>query len=76
MKGTLMDAREQSRRDFWRERMEAGYRFMMEIMRCPVVECGQPLVSLRASLRGTGLEVSFSRRRRMQAGPALFLARK
>ena len=66
---------EENRRDYWRETMEAGYDFMMQIMDYPVRECLESLVSLPEVLKGTGIEVRFSRRQLTKAQLPIFRLR-
>ena len=49
-----------ARRTYWREEMEAGYRFMEAILAYPVEECGEGVVSLAAAAAGSGVEVAFA----------------
>lgn len=64
-----------ARREYWRKMMEAGYEFMMTIRDYPVQENQEPLVSLPCILKGTGIEVLFSRRRLMKARLPIFRLR-
>jgi hypothetical protein len=43
-----MQSDEVARRAYWTQQLEAAYTFMFEsILPYPVVECGEPFVSLR-----------------------------
>ena len=53
-------ADDEARRRYWRESMEAAYRFMEEIAVYPVAECGEGLASMKEAAREAGVEVAFS----------------
>jgi D-alanyl-D-alanine dipeptidase len=46
---------------YYAAQMEEGYRFMEEMMRYPVEECGEPLESLPDAVRAAGVDVEFSK---------------
>ncbi|MEI8064464.1 MAG: M15 family metallopeptidase, partial [Verrucomicrobiota bacterium] len=51
---------DQKRVQYYSQQMEAGYRFMQEMMRYPVAECGEPLESLVDAAEAAGVDVAFS----------------
>lgn len=65
----------EARRAYWAARMDEAHAFMGAIREYPVVECGEPLVSLVDAVRGTGVEVSFSARPHVQGLPRLYWLR-
>ncbi len=56
---TCMSA-DQKRVHYYSQQMEEGYRFMQEMMRYPVAECGEPLESLVDAAAAAGVDVEFS----------------
>jgi len=50
----------QDRRNFWRDRMDAAFDFMTQIMDQPVRECREPLADLKAAAAQADIEVAFS----------------
>lgn len=65
----------EARRAYWAARMDEAHAFMGAIREYPVVECGEPLVSLVDAVQGTGIEVSFSERPHVQGLPRLYWLR-
>lgn len=51
---------DQKRVQYYSQQMEEGYRFMQEMMRYPVAECGEPLESLVDAAEAAGVDVAFS----------------
>ena len=51
---------DQKRVQYYSQQMEEGYRFMQEMMRYPVSECGEPLESLVDAAEAAGVDVAFS----------------
>ena len=51
---------EEARRQYWIDQMEEAFGFMYEIMKHPVAECGEPLVSLPEAAAAEGVPVVFS----------------
>jgi hypothetical protein len=51
---------DQKRVQYYSQQMEEGYRFMQEMMRYPVAECGEPLESLVDAAAGVDVEFSSS----------------
>ena len=47
-------------RAYWTEQMEAADGFMRKVLVCPVAECGEPLVCLRAAAGEAGVEIAFA----------------
>jgi zinc D-Ala-D-Ala dipeptidase len=64
-----------ARRAYWAAQMDEAHAFMMQIREYPVVECGEPLVSLVNAVHGTGVEVSFSAQPHVQGLPRLYWLR-
>ncbi len=48
------------RRAFWTAQLEAAHAFMQRIFDDPVIECGEPAVSLREAAAAAGVTVAFS----------------
>lgn len=65
----------EARRAYWAAQMDEAHAFMLQIREYPVVECGEPLVSLVDAVRGSGIEVSFSTRPHVQGLPRLYWLR-
>ena len=65
----------EARRAYWAARMDEAHAFMGAIREYPVVECGEPLVSLVDAVQGTGIEVNFSERPHVQGLPRLYWLR-
>jgi D-alanyl-D-alanine dipeptidase len=64
------------RRAYWTEQFEAAYRFMFEdILPYPVVECGEPLVSLQQAAEAADVQVQFSTRPHVNGLPRLYMLR-
>lgn len=51
---------EESRRNYWSNQMEDACIFLDKIMKYPVAECGEPLVSLPEAVKTDGIPVVFS----------------
>lgn len=64
-----------ARRAYWATKMDEAYAFMAQIRQYPVVECGEPVVSLVDAVRGAGVEVAFSEKPHVKGLPRLFLLR-
>lgn len=64
-----------ARRAYWAAQMDEAYAFMGQIRQYPVVECGEPVVSLVDAVRGAGVEVVFSDRPHVQGLPRLYWLR-
>lgn len=69
--GRLDDAR----RRFWSERMDAAYRFMLDVQAWPVAENREPMVSLPDAAKQAGLRVAFSELPHVRGLPRLFFLR-
>jgi D-alanyl-D-alanine dipeptidase len=67
---------EDSRRNFWKARMDAAYAFMLEVQGWPVTECGEPVVSLREATKRAGVRVLFSELPHVLGLPRLFFLRR
>lgn len=65
----------EARRAYWAAQMDEAHTFMLAIQQYPVVEGGEPLVSLVDAVQGTGIEVSFSARPHVQGLPRLYWLR-
>lgn len=61
---------------YYAAQMEEGYRFMEEMMRYPVKECGEPLESLPDAVRAAGLDVEFSKTKIVNDFDRIFLLRR
>ena len=72
---TTTSQEEDARRAYWAAQMDEAHAFMLQIRQYPVVECGEPLVSMTDAVRGTGIEVSFSARPHVQGLPRLYWLR-
>jgi D-alanyl-D-alanine dipeptidase len=73
-----MDAREsdeEQRRRYWKDEMDAAYRFMLAIQEHPVAECGEPLASLPEAAASAGVSVHFSPLPHVRGLPRLFYLR-
>jgi D-alanyl-D-alanine dipeptidase len=66
---------EEARRHYWTEQMEQANRFLEEVSRYPVLECGEPLVSLVDAVREAGVEVVFSSKAHATGESRLFMLR-
>jgi zinc D-Ala-D-Ala dipeptidase len=64
-----------ARRTYWAAKMDEAYAFMEQIRQYPVVDCGEPVVSLVDAVRGAGVEVAFSEKPHVKGLPRLFLLR-
>ncbi len=51
---------ETERRQYWSKQIEAAHGFMEKIHEYPVVECGEPMISLRQAVKDSRLTVKFS----------------
>jgi len=51
---------DQNRVQYYSQQMTEGYRFMQEMTRYPVAECGEPLESLVDAVAAAGVDVVFS----------------
>ena len=67
--------KEAERRAYWAAQMDEAHAFMLAIQQYPVVECGDPLISLVDAVQGTGIEVHFSERPHVQGLPRLYWLR-
>ena len=72
---TTTSQEEDARRAYWAAQMDEAHAFMLQIRQYPVVECGEPLVSMTDAVRGSGIEVSFSARPHVQGLPRLYWLR-
>jgi len=73
-----MDVREsdeEQRRRYWKDEMDAAYRFMLAIQEHPVAECGEPLASLPEAAASAGVTVHFSPLPHVRGLPRLFYLR-
>lgn len=68
-------ADEHLRRRYWRDEMDAAWRFMLAIQDYPVVECGEPLVHLPDAAAAAGVTVQFSPLPHVRGLPRLFRLR-
>jgi len=59
MSGQTLD-NEASRRAFWAEQMELGYRFVEKLIEFPVDECGEGFASIADEADSAGVEMLFS----------------
>jgi zinc D-Ala-D-Ala dipeptidase len=66
---------EEQRRRYWKDEMDAAYRFMLAIQEHPVVECGEPLASLPEAAASAGVSVRFSPLPHVRGLPRLFYLR-
>jgi zinc D-Ala-D-Ala dipeptidase len=64
-----------ARRAYWSRQMEDAYAFMAAVTQHPVVECGEPVVSLPAAAGAAGVAVEFSVRPHVKGLPRLYLLR-
>lgn len=64
-----------ARRSYWTAKMDEAFAFMGEIRQYPVVECGEPVVSLVDAVGAAGVEVAFSERPHVQGLPRLYWLR-
>ncbi|MCC7328046.1 MAG: hypothetical protein IT521_14720 [Burkholderiales bacterium] len=72
-----MQSGEAARRAYWTQQFEAAYAFMFEnILPYPVVECGEPFVSLREAAAQAGVDVAFSSLRHVNDLDRLFYLRE
>ncbi len=67
---------ETERRAHWAEELDRAYDFMMAVLEYPVVECGEPLVSLEHAATAAGVEVAFSSKPHVAGLPRLYLMRE
>lgn len=67
---------EDVRRAYWSEQMDAAYDFMRWMLKYPVEECGESLVSLPESVSAEGVAVEFSLTRNAGRYDRLFYLRK
>ncbi|OHD72611.1 MAG: hypothetical protein A2177_02385 [Spirochaetes bacterium RBG_13_68_11] len=68
-------ADEEQRRRYWRDEMDAAYRFMLAIQEYPVAECCEPLALLPAAAASAGVTVYFSPLPHVRGLPRLFYLR-
>jgi D-alanyl-D-alanine dipeptidase len=66
---------EEARRAYWAAQMDEAHAFMLQIRQYPVIECGEPLVNMVDAVRGSGIEVTFSKRPHVQGLPRLYWLR-
>ena len=72
-----MQSDEVARRAYWTQQLEAAYTFMFEsILPYPVVECGEPFVSLREAAAQAGVVVAFSSLKHVNDLDRLFYLRE
>jgi D-alanyl-D-alanine dipeptidase len=72
-----MQSDEVARRAFWTQQLEAAYTFMFEsILPYPVVECGEPFVSLREAAAQADVIVAFSSLKHVNDLDRLFYLRE
>jgi D-alanyl-D-alanine dipeptidase len=72
-----MQSDEVARRAYWTQQLEAAYAFMFEsILPYPVVECGEPFVSLRESAEQADVVVAFSSLKHVNDLDRLFYLRE
>ena len=64
-----------SRRAYWTAQMDAADEFMRRVLRYPVAECGEPVVSLRDAASADGVEVAFADQPHANGRPRLFYLR-
>lgn len=64
------------RRAYWISQLDEAHEFMMRVMDCPVVECGEKLVPLGPAAAEAGVEVAFSTLPHVQGLPRLFVLRQ
>ena len=72
-----MQSDEVARRAYWTQQLEAAYAFMFEsILPYPVVECGEPFVSLREAAAQADVVVAFSSLKHVHNLDRLFYLRE
>ena len=72
-----MQSDEVARRAYWTQQLEAAYSFMFEsILPYPVVECGEPFVSLREAAAQADVVVAFSSLKHVNNLDRLFYLRE
>ena len=72
-----MQSDEVARRAYWTQQLEAAYAFMFEsILPYPVVECGEPFVSLREAAEKADVVVAFSSLKHVNDLERLFYLRE
>ena len=72
-----MQSDEVARRAYWTQQLEAAYAFMFEsILPYPVVECGEPFVSLREAAGQADVVVAFSSLKHVNNLDRLFYLRE
>ena len=72
-----MQSDEVARRAYWTQQLEAAYAFMFEsILPYPVVECGEPFVSLREAAAQADVVVAFSSLKHVNNLDRLFYLRE
>lgn len=72
-----MQSDEVARRAYWTQQLEAAYAFMFEsILPYPVVECGEPFVSLREAAEQADVVVAFSSLKHVNDLERLFYLRE
>ena len=72
-----MQSDEVARRAYWTQQLEAAYAFMFEsILPYPVVECGEPFVSLREAAAQADVVVAFSSLKHVNDLDRLFYLRE
>lgn len=67
---------ETARRRYWIEQMDAATRFMADVARHPVAECGERMASLRDAVSEASVEVVFSETRLADVHDRLYLLRR
>lgn len=66
---------EDRRRRYWRDELDAAYRFMLAIQEYPVAECGEPLARLPDAAAAAGVKILFSGLPHVRGLPRLFFLR-
>ncbi len=71
-----MTTDENARRAYWTAQLEEAFAFMESVRAYPVAECGEKLVSLVDSVKGTGIRVEFSAKPHALGLPRQYYLRK
>ncbi len=66
---------QQQRRWYWTMQMELAVAFVEKVLRWPIAECGEPLVSLKDAVRDAGVRVTFSDKPHALGLPRLYYLR-
>jgi D-alanyl-D-alanine dipeptidase len=67
---------EAAERKYWADQFDEAYAFMMRAVDCPVVDCGERLISLPGTAREAGVEVAFSERPHALGLPRIYVLRE